>query len=170
MITRPATSADIERLHQMHMASIKDICSSHYDDGAIQAWSGRPLNKEIRQNAIAEDVVNVLEIDGHIQGFYHVKPSTGSIEAVFVSKKIAGQGFGKTLLQEAMNILQNSGCQVLTLESTLNAFGFYEKHGFQRSSKNGQMRIGDWAIEYVPMSRPVAQQGNAPDACGSADF
>lgn len=164
MMSRPAVSADIEQLHQMHMSSIKDLCSSHYEDGAIRAWSGRALNIGLRKKAIAEDVVNVLEIEGHIQGFYHVKPSTGSIEAVFVSKEIAGHGFGKLLLEEAIEVLETSGCKLVSLESTLNAIGFYEKHGFQRSGENGQMRIGDWSIEYVPMQKRLAQQGNARDA------
>jgi predicted GNAT family N-acyltransferase len=52
-----------------------------------------------------------------------------------VDKKMAGLGFGKTILyyikKTYTNSLQQAGCRFITVDAYANAINFYEKNGFK---------------------------------------
>lgn len=48
MNIRPAQPEDVFKIHDMHMASIRENCSEHYTEKEISAWSGRTCNEEAR--------------------------------------------------------------------------------------------------------------------------
>ena len=59
----------------------------------------------------------------------------GIVENVVVAPQMQGQGFGKTLMQYAMQICADAGCYKLVLSSNVKnerAHKFYESLGFEK--------------------------------------
>src|ERR1700733_12609777 len=99
MLIRRATIDDSEKIHEAHMESIRNICAKLYSEQEIRAWGYRPFNEEIRRKSISEELVWVLEDNGHLLGYGHLSPN-GSIRALYLRPAAAGRGYGKQMLGE----------------------------------------------------------------------
>ena len=113
----------------MHMASIRDLCSSSYSNDAIAAWSGREYREDVRINSFINDYVLVLTNDDQVMGYCHLKYN-GYLDALYLSKNIVGCGYGRKMLHLCISKCIDLRLGLVTLDSTLNAQGFYSKHGF----------------------------------------
>ena len=97
--------------------------------------------------AIGQDRNNLLlvaEKDGHAVGFLQISFIPGlthrggwraQIEGVRVSSALRGQGIGRALLAEAINMSRDRGCKLVQLmahKERHDAHRFYENLGFVR--------------------------------------
>jgi putative acetyltransferase len=128
-LIRAALPEDAEAIHEVHMAAIRGLCSSHYGAAEIDAWCGgrSPSNY---LSPIREKVVLVAEVNARIRGFGQLDPK-GLIEAVYVHPDHPRQGIGMALLRALESCALRLGCKVLRLDSSLNAVGFYAAAGYR---------------------------------------
>ena len=128
-VIRVALPEDAEAIHEVHMASIRGLCSMHYSAAEIGAWCGGRAASNYRL-PIREKVVLVAEVDARIRGFGQLDPK-GVIEAVYVHPDQPRQGVGGALLRALEARALRLGCEVLRLDSSLNAVGFYAAAGYR---------------------------------------
>lgn len=74
----------------------------------------------------------VAEDEGKIIGFAQYFSPDSSIEAMHVLPSHAKQCVGKSLVELIEDIARKQGAMKITLGSSLNAVGFYEKCGYVR--------------------------------------
>ncbi|MEQ8859826.1 MAG: GNAT family N-acetyltransferase [Pseudomonadales bacterium] len=75
---------------------------------------------------------HVLEEDGGIRGFYalvKVSPDAMELEAMFVDPEHIGRGYGRALMDHALQRFGDSGLARLVIQADPNAAPFYEAAG-----------------------------------------
>lgn len=134
---RPATDADRQGIHDAHVASIRGICARTYPADVIDAWAGDRSPATIplatRRYVVAEDAAGIA-------GFGAADP--GEVGAIFVHPRRAGRGVGTRILSRLERMLREAGTTEARLASSLNAVGFYERHGWTRGESSTHARGG----------------------------
>jgi putative acetyltransferase len=145
---REATDRDAERIHEVHVASVRGLCGAAYEPKVIDGWlRGRSAAGYTR--GIGDGAMLVAELDAVVVGFCHAMQD--EIIALFVHPASAGQGVGAALLSTGLERAARSG-RAVRLESTLNAVAFYERFGF-RALGRSTVRRNDVDIPVVLMER-----------------
>ena len=129
---RRATVHDIEQLKNLVIASVLELCKEHYTPKELQSLLAQYPRRELYEKWIDERVLVVAEYKGTIVGFAQYFPQDSSIEAVHVSPGHAKQGIGQMVVARMEEIARHQGAKKITLSSSLNAIGFYEKCGYIR--------------------------------------
>lgn len=75
----------------------------------------------------------VAERNGEIVGFVDAEP--GELTRLFILPSASGVGLGKRLLDVGIEQARRDHRGPVKLEATLNAVGFYERHGFNATGK-----------------------------------
>ena len=152
MTIRRATASDAPRIHELHIASVRTLCAPAYAPSILEGWlANRSPNGYLR--AIASGGLFVAEAAGQILGF--CEGAAGEVRAVFVAPRWAGRGVGTALLSQALAFAMAGASRAVRLESTLNAVGFYERHGFQRVAQS-TVRRNDVDVPIVVMEEHAA--------------
>ena len=148
LLIRQATDRDAERIHEVHLASVRGLCRTAYEPKVIDGWL-RGRSAAGYAVGIGQGAMFVAEIDAVVVGFCHAIQD--EIIAMFVHPASTGQGVGAALLSNALERAARSG-RVVRLESTLNAVAFYERFGF-RALGRSTVRRNDVDIPVVIMER-----------------
>jgi putative acetyltransferase len=133
IVIRPARPEDTPRLHELHSASVRALCSSHYSAEVIDAWL---LNRSPSGylSPIERGVLFVAERTGRIVGFGEA--SAGMVIAVYVDPPDVHQGVGTAILRHAVGLARRKHDGPVRLEATLNACDFYEPAGFREVKRS----------------------------------
>jgi putative acetyltransferase len=126
LLIRRVLPSDAERIHDLHLASVRGLCGSFYEPGVIEEWL-RGRSPAGYSWGISKGATFVAQFGDAIIGICEAIP--GEILAVFVDPPWAGRGVGKALLLNAWDRAAGEAGRV-RLESTLNATRFYEHVGF----------------------------------------
>lgn len=83
---------------------------------------------------VAGRPVYVLEVDGHIHGFYSLKVEADHVllADLFVEPESIGRGFGKQLWLHAVAVARQDGVQSLLIHSDPHAAPFYQAMGAEQ--------------------------------------
>jgi len=148
LLIRQATDRDAQRIHEIHIASVRGLCDKSYEPEVIDSWlKGRSAAGYAQ--GIGKGATFVAEVGNVVVGFCEAIP--GEILAVFVDPAWAGRGAGTALLSNAWERAADSG-GVVRLESTLNATTFYEHFGFRALGRSA-VRRNDVDVPVVVMER-----------------
>src|SRR6476619_913554 len=99
VVIRPAEPDDAEKIHDLHTASVRGLCSGHYSAEVIDGWlMGRSPAGYL--GAIQRGVLFVAQRDERVLGFGHF--GTGKVVAIFVDPTAERCGVGRLLLHHAM--------------------------------------------------------------------
>ena len=147
-IVRAAMDADAQAICSLHLSAVRALCARHYAPEIIEGWL-RGRVPEGYLPGIRAGSMFVAEADAKVVGFGQSKP--GEVLAVFVEPAFAGRGLGSVLLARA---LSDAGADkgAVRVESTINAVGFYERHGFHVVAQ-GTQRRNDVDVPVVVMER-----------------
>ncbi len=138
MEIKTATISDAKEMHRIHTNAVKETCKDFYTKKQIDVWlEGR--TPEGYHEGINKGDMYVAENNGRIVGFGHAIP--GEIVAVFVDPISHKKGIGKMLLEYGLKI-SLKGHQKVKVESTVNAEGFYKKHGFVKIRDDVHIKRG----------------------------
>lgn len=150
VLIRTATLDDASRLHELHTSSIRAICAGHYSRDIVEGWL---LHRSPAGYAepIERKAVFVAELNGEVVGFGEA--AAGVIVAVYVDPSAIGQGVGRAILAHALNCARRDHAGPIRLESTLNACGFYKRHGFievkRATVKRNHVEVAVVVMEHV---------------------
>lgn len=130
MKIRTATNADKEHISQVHVASIKNLCNTHYSREQLGSWTSA-LTPSAYDHALREKVFLVAEDPGKgLLGLGMLDIENAQISAIYIHPDAAGRGIGTLLLRELESIAHESTIDELTVHATLNAQGFYTRLGY----------------------------------------
>lgn len=98
----------------------------------------------IHPEELDEYIVNVLEVNQDVVGFYELRGVTpeANLFWLFLDPKAIGQGLGKTLWQHAKQTAKDRGYKYLDIKSDPNAEGFYKGMG--------AVRVGELPSSAIP--------------------
>jgi N-acetylglutamate synthase-like GNAT family acetyltransferase len=129
---RPAVPDEAETLTHLTWRS-----KAYWGYDEVFMAKARPV-MAITPEMIRDNLYYVLETDSEIVGFYSLeKPADGEIvlENLFIEPDAIGAGYGKQLLQHALQTARDLGYHTVTLEADPNAESFYLKMGAERTGE-----------------------------------
>lgn len=133
-----ATTEHDKELHRIHTAAVHASCKSFYTEGQLKGWlTGR--SPEGYHSGIKNDEMYIAVDKGEIVGFGHAIP--GEVVAIFVDPTSHGKGVGRRLLEHGLKIASKNHAKI-KVDATLNAEGFYKKHGFVKVGDGAHTRNG----------------------------
>ena len=138
------------RLHELHTASVRTLCASHYSADIIGGWL-QNRSAEGYLAPINRGAIFVAETGNRIVGFGEA--AAGVVVAVYVDPAVPRQGVGSALLRHALEQARLEHSGPVRVESTLNAIGFYERHGFREIARATTKR-GPVEVPIVRMETP----------------
>jgi ribosomal protein S18 acetylase RimI-like enzyme len=125
---RKAVASDAVPIHELHIRSVRQLCSAVYSPEIIDGW----LQNRTPQGylpGIHRGEMYVAEMDGRIVGFGHAVP--GEIAAIYVDPAFIRRSIGSQLVKHGIELASAGGVSTIRIESTLNARPLYEKYGFK---------------------------------------
>jgi GNAT superfamily N-acetyltransferase len=128
VIFRKARSGDGAAVFALTHKSIAALAKDYYSSEQIAGWMGE-RTPAFYDEMIAKGRMVVVERDGVVFGFVDAEP--GELTRLFVSPEEAGGGFGARLLAAGIEAARFGTEGPVRVEATLNAEGFYRRHGFR---------------------------------------
>jgi len=125
---RQAVPEDASRLHELHTSAVLTLCAPHYAQEVIDGWL-RGRSPKGYLSPIDRGSIFVAEDNSTILGFGEA--AKGLIVAVYVDPDSIGHGVGNAIRNRALSIERRQHVGPVRVESTLNACGFYRRHGFR---------------------------------------
>jgi len=125
---RKAGEADAVPIHELHLRSVRQLCSAVYLTEIIEGWLANRAPEGYLPGILRGEMY-VAEIDEQIVGFGHAVP--GEIAAIYVDPAFTRRGIGSQLMEYGMELATAGGAKTIKIDSTLNARLFYEKCGFK---------------------------------------
>lgn len=149
IVLRPARKGDGEALFDVTRRSVEALAHNHYSPKQIAGWMGE-RTPDYYETLIAQGQVVVAEYKDTIMGFVDAEP--GEVTRLFLLPGAAGSGLGARLLHVGIENARKGHAGPIRVESTINAEGFYRRHGF-RIVKRGYFShgVGGDPIEIVHM-------------------
>ncbi|MDD2058786.1 GNAT family N-acetyltransferase [Pseudomonas sp. GD03860] len=124
---RPAQPGDGQAVFDVTRQSINALANGRYSPEQLQGWMGE-RTPAFYEQLIAHGHMVVALSEGRIVGFVDAEP--GEVTRLFILPEASGTGLGARLLHIGIDKAQAPGIDMIKVESTLNAEGFYQKHGF----------------------------------------
>ncbi len=151
MIVRQAITADRASICGVHRSSARSLGGGFYTHEQVERWVS--VMTPDRYTPHIDNIV-VAEEHGSIVGFAWLGED-GTIHAVYVAPGAAGKGVGSALLKRVEEIAAERGHQSVTLEASLNAVPFYERHGFVAEGATSFHPAPDVEIRATKMSKRI---------------
>ncbi|MCX6115709.1 MAG: GNAT family N-acetyltransferase [Proteobacteria bacterium] len=139
------------------MKSIQEICSKDYSLQEIQVWGHRPYRADQRVGSIKNDLVWVVEDNGIIEGYGHLKIfekerlKHGQIFGLYLTPKVVGKSLGKAIVDMMLEEIKTAKVERVTLHATITAQNFYRKIGFTDTGPETTVEISGTPIRCYPM-------------------
>lgn len=156
MATRKATVQDLEGVAALHVRSMTRLCGGCYTEAQIAAWTGA-LGPAAYRSALAEKIFLVAHgADGALQGMGLLDAHRCEISALYVDPDHTGRRVGSSLLAALERSAAEAGLAGLTVFATLNAVGFYARHGSVEQGAASHCLPGGVRLACVEMAKRFA--------------
>ncbi|MDD4212586.1 MAG: GNAT family N-acetyltransferase [Bacilli bacterium] len=152
---RKATLEDAKIMGEIHYYTWLSTYARLIDEGFLKSRSLQKSIDMFRQMECKNHLV--LTLDNQVVGLIGYGPSReeslpdyGEIIGLYVLKAYQKQGFGKTLLEHALEELRNMGYYKLflwVLAENQQAIRFYEANGFYHDGETKQLLLGKPVLE-----------------------
>lgn len=127
VVLRRARPGDGPALYDVTLRSIRALGSHHYSPAQLDGWMGT-RTADYYEAMIGRNNTVVAAQDGDVIGFVDAVP--GEVTRLFLAPEGAGRGLGRHLLSIGIETAARGHSGPIRVEATLNAQGFYERHGF----------------------------------------
>ncbi|MBR0663891.1 GNAT family N-acetyltransferase [Roseomonas hellenica] len=149
VVLRPARAGDGGTVFEVTRQSIRALAKGHYSEAQLAGWMG-DRTPAYYEDLIAQGRMVVAERDGGIVGF--VDAEAGEVTRLFLLAEAAGTGLGRRLLEIGIAAARAGHAGPIRLEATINAEGFYRRHGFRTTGRGVFSHgLGGDPIEVVHM-------------------
>ena len=125
---RKAEEADAAPIHELHLRSVRQLCSAAYPMEIIEGWLANRTPRGYLAGILRGEMY-VAVIDRKIVGFGHAIP--GEIAATYVDPDYVRRGIGSRLVGHGLEMAKARASGIIRVESTLNARSLYEKCSFR---------------------------------------
>ncbi len=151
MYVRKARCGEGEAIVALHARTVREINSRDYTPQEIEVWLARKSPEKEEARIGAGEVYVCIGDDEALLGY---GSRTGDrIAALYVAPDRQGQGVGSMLLEQLERDAIAEGIEVLELNSTLTAVGFYQYHGYEALGRTQCFEAGGQTLEAVAMQK-----------------
>ncbi|WP_350433150.1 GNAT family N-acetyltransferase [Shewanella sp. H8] len=151
IIIRKALNTDVQAIYTMRNRAIIEKCSGFYSSEQLALWTQGDISQTLSDDIVESFYVSTL--DDNVIGCGKVNLKTGMIDAVFVDPDCFGLGAAKLMLAFLERLALENDLDLLQLESTLNAAGFYHACGFVGDEVSTYHSPKGITLDCIPMRK-----------------
>jgi putative acetyltransferase len=140
---RPFLPADAPLLREIFRASIEELTGDDYSEAQQQAWASAADDEAAFGKDLGSQLTLVATMAGSPVGFAALA-SGNRIEMLYVHPAAAGQGVGAILIDALEKLAGSRGAELLAVDASDSARGFFEKRGYTAQQRNSVLVGGEW--------------------------
>lgn len=156
-IIRPASIDDAEGICDVHHSAVKALAGGEYDNDTLNAWHNAMTVEKAAEAIEKPDLLAFVAEEGGeggaVVGFALM--SSGLVNAIYVHPRSQGKGVGSRLFTTIEEESVSAGAGSLTLNASLNARPFYERHGFHVVKESVTLLGEDVSIACLVMEKEL---------------
>ena len=128
---RRLAAQDIPEMRKLFRATVLTVNSKDYTKEEVEDWASCGDSVEHWKELLAKnDYIGALDGQGGIVGFSSMN-AEGYLHSMFVHKDWQGKGVATLLLSEVEKIARRYGVHKISVEVSVTARPFFEKHGYK---------------------------------------
>jgi len=148
---RRLAAQDIPEMRKLFRATVLTVNSKDYTKEEVEDWASCGDSVEHWKELLAKnDYIGALDGQGGIVGFSSMN-AEGYLHSMFVHKDWQGKGVATLLLSEVEKIARRSGVHKISVEVSVTARPFFEKHGYkvvkEQKAKANRLYLTNYVME-----------------------
>ena len=148
---RRLAAQDIPEMRKLFRATVLTVNSKDYTKEEVEDWASCGDSVEHRKELLAKnDYIGALDGQGGIVGFSSMN-AEGYLHSMFVHKDWQGKGVATLLLSEVEKIARRYGVHKISVEVSVTARPFFEKHGYkvvkEQKAKANRLYLTNYVME-----------------------
>jgi putative acetyltransferase len=147
---------DRDAVLSIHRQSIFGLCKDHYTVQEMKAWTDRLTPELFDEGMKDENNVGIVAMasDAIIgYGFFNVDAQ--ELRAVYVLPRYVNRGAGGLIMARLEDMARENKIKRLSLQSTVNAVGFYDRLGYQEIKTETHQINEEVSIACVRMEKDL---------------
>jgi putative acetyltransferase len=151
---RPYLPADAPILAILMQASVEELAVDDYTEDQRAAWLAETEDEAAWAKKLASNLTLVALDDDNEPVAFAVLMQNKAIAHVHVHPDLIGMGLGRTLCEACIKLALARGGDMLMVDSSDNAKGFFEKLGFEAKARN-TINYGEEWLGMTTMEKPL---------------
>lgn len=148
---RRLAAQDIPEMRKLFRAIVLTVNSKDYTKEEVEDWASCGDSVEHWKELLAKnDYIGALDGQGGIVGFSSMN-AEGYLHSMFVHKDWQGKGVATLLLSEVEKIARRYGVHKISVEVSVTARPFFEKHGYkvvkEQKAKANRLYLTNYIME-----------------------
>jgi putative acetyltransferase len=148
---RRLAAQDIPEMRKLFRATVLTVNSKDYTKEEVEDWASCGDSVEHWKELLAKnDYIGALDGQGGIVGFSSMN-AEGYLHSMFVHKDWQGKGVATLLLSEVEKIARRYGVHKISVEVSVTARPFFEKHGYkvvkEQKAKANRLYLTNYIME-----------------------
>jgi len=148
---RRLAAQDISEMRKLFRATVLTVNSKDYTKEEVEDWASCGDSVEHWKELLAKnDYIGALDGQGGIVGFSSMN-AEGYLHSMFVHKDWQGKGVATLLLSEVEKIARRYGVHKISVEVSVTARPFFEKHGYkvvkEQKAKANRLYLTNYVME-----------------------
>ena len=148
---RRLAAQDIPEMRKLFRATVLTVNSKDYTKEEVEDWASCGDTVEHWKELLAKNnYIGALDGQGGIVGFSSMN-AEGYLHSMFVHKDWQGKGVATLLLSEVEKIARRYGVHKISVEVSVTARPFFEKHGYkvvkEQKAKANRLYLTNYVME-----------------------
>ncbi len=148
---RRLAAQDIPEMRKLFRATVLTVNSKDYTKEEVEDWASCGDSIEHWKELLAKNnYIGALDGQGGIVGFSSMN-AEGYLHSMFVHKDWQGKGVATLLLSEVEKIARRYGVHKISVEVSVTARPFFEKHGYkvvkEQKAKANRLYLTNYVME-----------------------
>lgn len=148
---RRLAAQDIPEMRKLFRATVLTVNSKDYTKEEVEDWASCGDSVEHWKELLAKNnYIGALDGQGGIVGFSSMN-AEGYLHSMFVHKDWQGKGVATLLLSEVEKIARRYGVHKISVEVSVTARPFFEKHGYkvvkEQKAKANRLYLTNYIME-----------------------
>ena len=146
---RPLTELDIPEMRELFRTTVLTVNSKDYTKEEVADWASCGESVAHWKELLAKnDYIGAIDGQGKIVGFSSMN-AEGYLHSMFVHKDWQGKGVATLLLSEVEKMACGYGVRKISVEVSITARPFFEKHGYKVVKEQKAKANRLWLTNYV---------------------
>jgi GNAT superfamily N-acetyltransferase len=155
MVTRPFRPSDGAALATLHRRAILALTDEFYGRAERESWASGVTDGGYAAAVADEEIIQVA-LDGAGEAIAFCAHRDDQILALYVDPEWQRHGIGRFLLRRTEPMMAASGCEVIRVNSSLNATPFYQGCGYRFVGEGWYATVGGLTIATARLEKFIA--------------
>lgn len=128
MDLRRFEAGDLPAVQELFVGSVRTVCRGDYTPAQLEAWANRA--GRITAERLLDCYTLVAEEEGRLLGFGNLEPG-GHLDCLYTAADSQRRGVAASLCDALEAEARRQGEELLRVEASRTARGFFERRGYQ---------------------------------------